>query len=114
MSNLTGMDLLIIVITIAILIVLVIYIPRLLVMSAMKKVIKTLKKQEAVNPQNAKTAEQLGIRQGAIWENMFRMRDYRPQALYLLCETEIVLVTMDNRYYLSESQLAVSRFKDIK
>jgi hypothetical protein len=106
-------DLFILIILLVVLIVLAIFMPRFLIMNAMKRVIKTLIKNDALSPQNAQTAEQLGIRQGAIWDNMFRIRDYRPQALAMLVESEIIVNTIDGRYYLSKEKLKISRFKDM-
>jgi hypothetical protein len=106
-------DLLILIIVLVGLIIMSIYIPRLLILNAMKKVIKTMINNDAITPQNAQTAEQLGIKQGYRWENMLRMRDYRPQALHMLVETELVVNTMDDRYYLSQQKLKASRFRDL-
>lgn len=113
MNSLSSIDLLIIVIAIAALIIAAIFIPRYMVLNAMKKILKTMINNDAISPQNAQTAEQIGIKRGAMWDSMFRGRDYRPQALNTLVESEIVVNTMDGRYYISKNKLRISRFKDL-
>ena len=113
MNSLSSLDLLIIVIALVCLVVAAIFIPRYMVLTAMKKIIRTMMKENAVSPRNALTAEQIGITASAMWENMFRMRDYRPQALHVLVESEIIVNTLDGRYYISLDKLRVSRFSDL-
>ena len=114
MNESNGLDWLVILVILAILIVLSIFLPRLLIINAIKRVIKTFIKKEALNPQNARTAEELGIKlQSTMWDNMLKIRDYRPQALQILLETEIIIATNDNRFYLVRDKLESSRFKDL-
>ena len=104
-----------IVLTSAIIIMLaaVITIPRWLIFNAMKRIIKIMKKQNVFNPQNARSAEEMGIAPLTIWGRMFKMRDYRPQALQHLTELRIVLQTQDGKYYINQEILSTSRLKDV-
>ena len=113
MNNYTSIDFLIIIIAIVILFVMALFIPRIMARSSMKKVIKTMINNKAVDRQSALTAEQLGFKQGTAWENVFSMRDYRPQALSMLVDSELVVKIKDNRYFLSLEKLKLSKFKDL-
>lgn len=113
MNGFSSLDLLIIVIALVCLVVAAIFIPRYMVLTAMKKIIRAMIKEDAFNIRNAMTPEQIGIGQRGPWGGMLRMRDYRPQALYMLVETEIIVNTMDGRYYISVDKLQVSRFNDL-
>jgi hypothetical protein len=113
LNGFSSLDLLIIVIALVCLVVAAIFIPRYMVLTAMKKIIRAMIKEDAFNIRNAMTPEQIGIGQRGPWGGMLRMRDYRPQALYMLVETEIIVNTMDGRYYISVDKLQVSRFNDL-
>lgn len=113
MSSFSSLDIFIIVIALVCLIAAAIFIPRYMVLTAMKKIIRAMIKENAVNLQNAVTPEQIGVGQRGPWGGLLRMRDYRPQALYILVESEIVVNTLDGRYYISVDRLQVSKFSDL-
>lgn len=89
-------------------------VPRWLMMNAMKKVLKIMHKHNAISPQTAKFAEELGIKPQSMWDRMFRMRDYKPQALQLLTQYQIVMLTPEGKYYVNQENLAKSKLKDTK
>ena len=78
--------------------------------SAIYKLIETFKENNATSPKNAITYDKLGI-----WPppSMFslraRLKDYKQEALTALINTEIIQMTEDGKYYLSEDKLMVSK-----
>jgi hypothetical protein len=113
LNGFSSFDLLIIVIAFVCLVIAAIFIPRYMVLNAMKKIIRTLVKEGAFNVRKALPPEQIGIGQRGPWGGMLRMRDYRPQALYMLVDSEILVNTLDGRYYISVDKLQVSRFSEL-
>jgi hypothetical protein len=113
LNGFSSLDLLIIVIALVCLVVAFISIPRFMVLNAMKKIIRTMIKEGAFNAHKAVPPEQVGVGRRDPWGGMLRMRDYRPQALYMLVDSEIIVNTLDGRYYLSADKLQVSRFRDL-
>lgn len=77
---------------------------------AIPKVIKMFQDHNAVGIKNAKSEEELGFKQRSIMEGMFKPRDYKPHALNVLIQAEIVQVTEDGKLYLSEEKLMNSGF----
>ena len=83
-------------------------VPRFLMKRAISSVIHIFQRQSALDARNAKTLDELGLRPRTFMEGMFRRRDYKPHALELLRRAGIVLVTEDDKLYLSEDKLASS------
>jgi hypothetical protein len=109
--------LLIMLLVIAVLIVGAIYISRFLLRRAVRQVVSTFRGLEATSPTAAATQEELGLIQRNPFERIGRLRDYRPYALRLLLEQNVVRQTEDGRLYLSERDLeksAVKTFARIK
>jgi hypothetical protein len=79
--------------------------PRFLMQRAMRQVIDILRRNNAINMQNAKTVEELGLQPRSFMESMTRMRDYKPRALQVLVMSEVVNQTEDGKVYLSEEKL---------
>jgi hypothetical protein len=74
--------------------------------SAIIAVIKLFRKNNALDMNNAKTSEELGIQPKKFIGPMFKRRDYKPQALDFLLNLKIVKVTEENRLYFSEEDFA--------
>jgi len=72
-------------------------------------IIYTFQEHEAVREENAKTLEEMGLRPKTMMESLVNpgLRDYKPQAFYVLMTHNIVKTTPDNRYYLSEYDLMI-------
>ncbi len=88
------------------------FVSRHLMSTAVRKVITVFRERGAVTPAKALTAQELGLARRGVMEGMFRMRDYRPNAVQLLARADIVRPTEDGRLYLSEETLAQTRMKD--
>ena len=102
----------IIILVILFLLVAVVF-PRWGVRRATPFVIQVFRHRDAVGMHNAKTIDELGLRpvRRGILESMLGPRDYRLPALRYLVKTRIVRITEDRKFYLSEEDLAASRWK---
>jgi hypothetical protein len=83
-------------------------IPRFLIGRAMRQVIRIFRESNTTTSTTAKTADELGIKAKGVMEGIFRGRDYKPTALNLLMNAEIVQTTDDGKLYLSEERLFTS------
>ncbi len=100
-----------IVLVIIVLILLMFVVPRFLLKRALSNVVRTFRQQGALNVKSARTVDELGLRPRAMLQGMFKGRDYKPYALELLRKSDVVQMTEDDRFYLSEEKLATSRIK---
>jgi hypothetical protein len=94
-------------------VVVAVVLPRWGVRRAIPFVIRIFRNRNAVGKQNAKTIDELGLkptRKGMI-ETMFGPRDYRLAALRSLVKANVVQMTEDRKFYLSEENLAASKWK---
>ena len=85
-------------------------IPRFLVKRALSSVIQIFRQQGALDVKSARTVEELGLSPRSIMQGMFKGRDYKPYALEMLRKADVVQMTEDDRFYLSEEKLYSSRF----
>jgi hypothetical protein len=90
---------------------LVAYIQSLLVRKAMRNVISRFRTKGATSPKKATTLYELGLEQRDFLHRMGRTRDYKPQALRLLSQKNVVRATEDGKVYLSEDELRNSPLK---
>jgi hypothetical protein len=90
-----------------------IYVSRFLSLRAVRVVVSTFRKQGAIDAESARSLEELGLVRARLLEGMFRGRDYRPQALRLLAQAEIIRPVEGGRFYLSEPALENSRIKKV-
>ncbi|MGI6317722.1 MAG: hypothetical protein ACOX1I_09495 [Dethiobacteria bacterium] len=81
---------------------------RLLMVRAIKEIIRIFFNSGALDAQNAKTREELGIVPQSFLERMYRIRDYKPYALQTMLNAGIIRETSDARYYLSEEKLSAT------
>jgi predicted deacetylase len=81
-------------------------IPRWLLRRAARQVINIFREHNATNSKNARTIDELGLRPPGVLERMMRRRDYKPYALSVLMQAEIIQATEDGKLYLSEEKLA--------
>ena len=91
-----------------ILLVLVFVIPVIRIRSAIKAVIGIFRKNNATSIENARTQEELRLNPKPLWERLFTIRDFKPQALRMLIDSKVVQVTEEGKLYLSEESLAAS------
>jgi len=98
----------IIVLFLAFTLVAALVVPRWFIKRAIPKVIRLFRERDAINQKNARTLDELGLKPRGMLEGMFKLRDYRQNALITLIKIGIIQTTEDNRLYLSEEKLADS------
>lgn len=99
--------LIMIILVIILLIVVAFFGQNLIMKRAMKAVIKALRTHQALTPETAKFAADMGIhKKGLI--NLKALRDYKPNVIQYFINLEIIHVTEDGRIYLSEEKLLQS------
>ena len=106
-------DILFIVIIIIAFILAFIFIPQLMLMRNVPKVIRIFRKQNAVGENNAKTIEELKLQPKSMFQRMLSRRDYKPQALQFLLRTTVIKMTEDGKVYLNEDNLYRTRWKNL-
>ncbi|MCX5999111.1 MAG: hypothetical protein NTU41_05815 [Chloroflexi bacterium] len=105
--------------TIVILMVIVILIAVVLPMWGTRRatpaVISTFRHYDAVGKSNAKTLDEIGLKPAktGFIQAMFTPRDYRIPALRALIKTKVVQITEEGKAFLSEENLADSRWKGL-
>ena len=114
LSSISGLnEWLMIIIIIILLIVWVIIGPIWMLNNATKNLIQMLKKNNATTDKKAMSLEQLGIHPINTWDTMFRMKDYKPEAIQKLIETQILTRTQDSKYFINEEIFNRSKYKNL-
>ncbi len=72
---------------------------------AVKAVVKMFQDKQAFTPDTAKTEEELGLKKRSLFQ-FKAMRDYKPTALQFLVRSDIVQMTDDGRYFITEDALS--------
>ena len=85
--------------------------PQLLYKRAISKVIKIFRKYNAFTIESARTPKDLGLAQRGWLENLGHTRDYKPRALQMLIDYDIVRKTDDDRVYLVKEKLAMYKLE---
>lgn len=80
--------------------------PRMRIRRAVNQVIAIFERNNALDVRSAKTIDELGLRPPTFLEGMMRMRDFKPYALQILMNHEVVRQTDGGRLYLSQDKLA--------
>ncbi len=81
------------------------FIPNYMAKRAMRKVIMIFRDTNTVNAQNARRADELGITPQTFMQTLYMPRDYKPAALKMLIEADIIRETRDGRLYLEREKL---------
>ena len=82
-----------------------IFISAFLSRRAVDQVIDRLCSYHALDPKNARRAEEIGVSRRDFVQRMFRPRDYKPYALQFLKTIGAVLMTKEGKLYLVEEKL---------
>jgi hypothetical protein len=89
-------------------------IPSLMTRRAAFKVIKVFCQADALDAKHARTPDELGLVPPPFLQRMTRPRDYKPQALRVLKDANVVLTTADGKLYLSRRELGQdARYKGL-
>jgi hypothetical protein len=78
---------------------------------AISSVIRTLRQRKAVDAQNARTIDELGLRPKSMMQAIFRGAQYKTTALLVLRNASIIESTEDGKLYLSEENLSSSKWR---
>lgn len=103
------MEILIVIGVVVVGIILVFYLSRVRVGSAVTEVVRLFREQGATTPETAVTTAQLGIFPRNLLSPKFGLRDYKPDALRLLTQMGVVKTNDEGLLYLSEVDLEHSR-----
>jgi hypothetical protein len=80
-------------------------IPPLMIRRALRPVLEQFVHHGALNPDNAKTPEELGLGPRTMIQRLATLRDYKPKALDVLLTASIVVITEEGKFYLSKEKL---------
>lgn len=78
------------------------------------KVIDIFRKKNAIGILNAKTLQELGLQPPTFLQRLIHRRDYKPQALDLLVQTNVVFTTEDHKLYITEESVAAATWLKLK
>jgi hypothetical protein len=78
--------------------------PRIRVRRAVNQVMAVFERNNALDVRSAKTVDELGLRPPTFLDGMLRMRDFKPYALQILMQTEVVRQTDAGRLYLAQNR----------
>ena len=92
-------------------ILVILFVPQLMVKRAIPKVIQAFRQNNAVGEKNAKTLEEVGLKPRGLLENMGRLRDYKPRALQFLMSINVIQMTEEGKFYISEEDIALTRWR---
>ena len=79
--------------------------PRIRIRRAVSQVVAIFEHNNALDARSAKTIDELGLRTPTFLEGMLRIRDFKPYALQILMNAEVVRQTDGGRLYLSQDKL---------
>jgi len=88
----------------------IIVLPQFMVRRTIPSVIKLFRQHNALGASNARTMEELGFTSQTLMDKMWKPRDYKPRALQLLINANIVQMTPEGKLYLSEENLTATKW----
>ncbi len=83
---------------------------------ALKQVIRIFREKEALDPESAKTGNELGLKTSSetkLTDGMFKLRDYKPYVFDSLFQLDVIQMTEEGKYFLSEETLQKSKIGNI-
>jgi len=84
------------------------FVQRLLLRRALNQVVAIFRENRATTPETARTLAELNLLPPGFLTRTPGIRDYKHRVVEALVNTSIVLVTEDQKHYISESELAKS------
>ena len=79
--------------------------PRIRIKQAVNQVVAIFERNNALDARSAKTIDELGLKPRPFLEGMGRIRDFKPYALKILIDAEVVCQTDGGRLYLLQDKL---------
>lgn len=80
--------------------------PQIRIRRAIKQVVAILERNNALDARSAKTIDELRLRPRTFLQGIGRIRDFKPYALQILMDAEVVCQTDGGRLYLLQDKLA--------
>jgi hypothetical protein len=80
--------------------------PRIRIKRAVNQVVVIFEHNNAIDARSAKTIDELGLRPPTFLQGMMRIRDFKPYALQILMNADVIHQTEGGRLYLSQDKLA--------
>ncbi len=99
-----------IVLLIILFLVVIVALPMLLNKRAVIQVVQIFRDHGALDPESAKTLQELRLTKPTLKDRMLRFRDYKPAAVDSLIQVGIVQGTEDGRVFLLEERLENTKF----
>ena len=87
------------------------FVPQLMMKRAIPKVIQAFRQNNAVGEKNAKFLEEMGLKPKSFLESAGRLRDYKPRALQFLIGINVIQITEEGKFYISEEDIALTRWR---
>jgi len=106
-------DVLLIIAMAIILLLGLVFVPQLLIGRAVPHVIRIFRQKNAVGIKNAKFVDELGLKPQGFFDKMLKPRDYKPLAMQLLMKVNVIRMTEDGKLYLSDPDLAVTKWSKL-
>src|SRR4030042_5525878 len=82
-------------------------VPRIRIRRAIKQVVSIFERHNALDAMSAKPIDELKLRPQTFLEGIGRVRDFKPYALKILMDAEVVCQTDGGRVYILQDKLAV-------
>ena len=89
---------------------------RFMMNRALRQVIRTFREKGALGPESAKAGYELGLKSASetkLTDGMLKTRDYKPYVLDSLIQLDIIEMTEDGKYFLSEEKLQQSKIANM-
>ena len=80
--------------------------PQIRIRRAIKQVVAIFERNSALDVRSAKTIDELRLRPRTFLQGIGRIRDFKPYALQILMDAEVVCQTDGGRLYLLQDKLA--------
>jgi hypothetical protein len=80
--------------------------PQIRIRRAIKQVVAIFERNSALDLRSAKTIDELRLRPRTFLEGIGRIRDFKPYALQILMDAEVICQTDGGRLYLLQDKLA--------
>jgi len=95
----------------ALILIIIFVLPQIMLRLAISSVIRTFRQRKAVDAQNARTIDELGLKPKSMMQAIFRGAQYKTTALLVLRNAHVIESTEDGKLYLSEENLSNSKWR---
>jgi hypothetical protein len=93
------------------LLIIIFVVPQIMLRRAISSIIRTFRQRNALDAQNAKTIDELGLRPKSMIQAIFRGAQYKTTALLVLRNARVIESTEDGKLHLSEENLSNGKWR---